>query len=96
MALLKSDVQTAVEAVNGALKYPTGSFQNELDAMVSLAYNIGGTAFQNSTLVRRWNNQGVVEDRTLFTRWDKAGGQVSQGLLNRRNDEYDLFNTGQY
>ncbi len=94
--LLRGDVQTAVNAVNSALKYSTGSFQNEFDAMVSLAYNIGGTAFANSTLVQRWNSGGVVEQPDLFTRWSRTGGAFSPGLYARREDEYTLFNTGQY
>ncbi|MHB1938872.1 MAG: glycoside hydrolase family protein [Acidobacteriaceae bacterium] len=94
--LLRGDVQAAVNAVNSALKYPTGSFQNEFDAMVSLAYNIGGTAFANSTLVQRWNSGGVVEQPDLFTRWSRTGGAFSPGLYARREDEFTLFNTGQY
>jgi lysozyme len=93
--LLKADVQTAVNAVNTALKFPTSS-QGQFDAMVSLAYNIGGGAFARSTLVQRWNNAGVVEQPDLFTRWSNAGGAFSPGLYARREEEYTLFNTGQY
>ncbi len=94
--LLSADVQTAVNAVNGALRYPTGSFQNEFDAMVSLAYNIGGGAFASSTLVTRYNSGGVVEQPDLFTRFSRTGGASSPGLYARREREYTLFNTGVY
>jgi len=95
--LLRNDVQTAVNAVNSALKFPT-TFQSQFDAMVSLAFNIGGAAFARSTLVRRWNGEegGVVEQPDLFTRWSQAGGAPSRGLYKRREEEYNLFNTGQY
>jgi lysozyme len=93
--LLRADVQTAVDAVNSALRYPT-TFQSQFDAMVSLAYNIGGGAFARSTLVQRWNSRGVVEDPTLFTRWSRTGGAFSPGLYARREEEYTLFNMGQY
>jgi lysozyme len=95
--LLQADVQTAVNAVNGALKVPV-SYQGQFDAMVSLAYNIGGGAFASSTLVQRFNGggSGVVEQPDLFTRWSRTGGAFSPGLYARREDEYTLFNTGQY
>ena len=95
--LLSADVQTAVNAVNGALKVPV-SYQGQFDAMVSLAYNIGGEAFAGSTLVQRFNGggSGVVEQPDLFTRWSKTVGAFSRGLYARREDEYTLFNTGQY
>jgi len=93
--LLQADVQTAVNAVNSALRFPT-STQGQFDAMVSLAYNIGGRAFADSTLVQRWNGAGVVEQPDLFTRWSRTGGAFSPGLSARREEEYALFNTGQY
>ncbi len=93
--LLKGDVQTAVNAVNSALKYPT-TFQSQFDSMVSLAYNIRGGAFARSTLVQRWNSGGVVEQPDLFTRFSRTGGAFSPGLYARREEEYTLFNTGEY
>jgi RHS repeat-associated protein len=80
--LLKADAQTAVNAVNNALTSRTSS-QAQFDALVSLAYNIGGGAFQRSTLVQRLNGGGAVE-QDLFTRFDKTGGAVSPGLYARR------------
>jgi RHS repeat-associated protein len=92
-ALLSKDVQKAVNVVNGSLNHsPT---QSQFDAMVSLAFNIGGGAFQSSTLVRELNHGGkIIED--YFTRWNKTGGSFSQGLFNRREDEWKVFSTGQY
>ena len=93
--LLKADVQKAVAAVNGALKRSSPS-QTQFDAMVSLAFNIGGSAFRNSTLVQRWNSGGGVEQEDLFTRWNKTGREFSLGLYARRKDEYRLFSKGAY
>lgn len=92
--LLKADAQTAVNAVNNALTSRTSS-QAQFDALVSLAYNIGGGAFQSSTLVQRLNGGGAVE-QDLFTRFDRTGGAVSPGLYARREREYTLFSTGEY
>ena len=61
--------------------------------MVSLAYNIGGTRFANSTLISDVNNGRGVPAQD-FTRHDTGGGVFMQGLLNRREDEYGLFTEG--
>ena len=67
--------------------------ENEFGAFVSLAYNIGPSAFIKSTALRRFNDGdkgGAVEALTWF---DKAGGKVMRGLANRRADEARLFLT---
>ncbi len=93
VALLKQDVATAVAAVN---RYATATLsQNQVDALVSFTFNLGSTAFQNSTLRAR-----VVEGETVrehdFTVYHYSRGQPVQGLLNRRIAEYDLFSNGDY
>lgn len=65
--------------------------QHELDAMVDLAYNIGVSAFQGSTLVRKFNagdDQGAADE---FLRWNRAGGKVLLGLRRRRAADRALF-----
>lgn len=69
--------------------------QNQFNALVSLAYNIGHAGFKNSTLLRKLNSkQPLFED--LFTRWCKVtinGKKIrSDGLYNRRVKEWLLFN----
>jgi lysozyme len=62
--------------------------QHEYDAYVSLAYNIGPSAFCGSTLVRKLN-QGDYEGACKeILRWDRAGGRVVKGLAVRREAEY--------
>lgn len=62
--------------------------QHEYDAYLSLAYNIGSGAFCSSTLVRELN-QGRYENACKqILRWNRAGGRVVQGLVNRRKAEY--------
>lgn len=65
--------------------------EGEFGAMLSLAYNIGFTAFQNSTLLRLFNEGEVQQAADAFLSWDHAGGRVMQGLLNRRKDERNVF-----
>jgi lysozyme len=67
-------------------------FQHEFDAFVSLAYNIGTSAFCASTLVKRLKQNppdyaGACEE---IKRWVRAGGRVLPGLVKRREAEYRM------
>lgn len=71
---------------------------NELNAIISLVYNIGITAFENSTLLKLLNSGASRSDvAAQFLRWNKdqdpkTGKLVEvKGLTNRRNMERDLF-----
>ena len=65
--------------------------QNQLDALVSFAYNVGLNAFQDSTLLKLLNAGDIDGASKQFERWNKAGGKVSNGLTRRRNAEKALF-----
>lgn len=65
--------------------------QKQFDAMVSLSYNIGASAFAKSTLVRKFNAGDVSGAADEFVRWDKAGGKSVKGLRRRRASERALF-----
>lgn len=67
--------------------------QNQFDACVSLAYNIGGEAFGDSTLVLKINGYRNEEAADQFLRWNKSKGQVLAGLTRRREAERKLFLT---
>ena len=81
---------TDVQKFEGALKQcvTVPLHQREYDSYLSLAYNIGPTAFCNSTLVRLLNQTRYEEACAQILRWNKAGGRVVQGLTNRRQAEY--------
>lgn len=75
----------AREFVPGVLNVLTRpANQAQLDAMVDLAYNIGVSAFQGSTLVRLFNAGDVAGAAEQFPRWNKSGGKVLLGLRRRR------------
>lgn len=61
--------------------------QYEYDAAMSLAYNIGATAFCGSTVVKRFNAGDYAGACAAFEMWNKAGGKVIRGLVNRRARE---------
>jgi len=65
--------------------------QNEFDAMVSLAYNIGTTAFVRSTLLKKLNARDFKGAAEQFDRWNQAGGSPMAGLTRRRAAERKLF-----
>lgn len=76
--------------VNKMVKKPVT--QNQFNALVSLAYNIGLGAFEKSTLLRLVNNN--PNDANIakeFLKWKNAGGKVIQGLLNRRIKESAVY-----
>ncbi len=88
-ALFDKDVSGFVKAVNNAVKVPLS--QNQFDALVSLAFNIGATNFSGSTLVKLLNTGAYAAAAEQFARWNKSGGAVLAGLTRRRLAERDLF-----
>jgi len=67
--------------------------ENEWAAILSLAYNIGPTAFARSTLLKRLNAGDRLGAADAFRMWNKAGGKVLKGLKRRREAERELFLT---
>lgn len=65
--------------------------QNQLDALCSLAYNIGQGAFRGSTLLKCLNTREWDKAADEFLKWDKVNGVDNPGLLRRRQAERALF-----
>lgn len=66
--------------------------QNQYDALLSFAYNVGPTALAKSTLLRKVRaNSADPSIRAEFMRWINAGGKPSNGLRNRRQAEADMY-----
>lgn len=88
--LLKTDLDRFERCVQRAVTAHMN--QNQFDAFVALAFNIGCTAFANSTAVRRFNDgdapELVVE---AWAWWNKIKGKRIEGLARRRQAEIDLF-----
>jgi len=83
------DLKKFETAVNNAVTVPLS--QNQFDALVSLAYNIGTNAFSKSTLVKKLNANDNRAAADQFDVWVNAGGKRMQGLVNRRAKEKALF-----
>ena len=88
-AYMQNDLKSFEQTINNTVKVPLN--QNQFDALVSLAYNIGSTAFKNSTLVKRLNEGNYKAAANQFDVWVNAGGKRMQGLVNRRAAEKALF-----
>ncbi len=67
--------------------------QPEFDALCSLCFNIGCSAFGKSTLVKLLNQADFDGASKEFLKWDKQHGQALAGLTARRTAEQTLFDT---
>jgi len=88
--LLAKDLERFEVLINQFVTSPIN--QDQFDALVSFTYNIGGTAFINSTLLKVINK--APDDWAVGTelmRWIRGGGKVLDGLVNRRKAECDLY-----
>lgn len=65
--------------------------QNQFDAMVSLAYNVGLANFTGSTLLKRHKAGDYAGAAAEFARWNRAAGKVMPGLTSRRAEEAKLY-----
>lgn len=62
--------------------------QNQFDALVSFAYNVG-----NIDQLTNYGKRSLDTIREKILLYNKSGNKVLQGLLNRRKKELELFNT---
>lgn len=87
--LLREDLSKFEAAVIESVKVPLT--QNQFDALVSFAYNVGATAFKRSTLLVRANAKQPYAAAKQFRRWVTANGKELPGLVKRREEEEALF-----
>lgn len=73
-----------------------GLTDGQYAALISLAYNLKGQPFDKmaGTLVGHLNNGDLGAARNDFPLYRKSGHVVSNGLINRRADEMQLWDTG--
>jgi lysozyme len=94
-AWLAKDLKEAEDAVNNSVTVKIT--QNQFDALVSLAFNIGTGAFSRSVVVKKCNAGDNVGSANAFQSWNKAtvNGKkmIIEGLVKRRNKERRLFLT---
>ena len=67
--------------------------QNQFDALVAWTYNLGPTNLKESTMLRKLNYGDYESVPDEMRRWNKAGGEVLNGLVRRRDAEANLFSS---
>ena len=65
--------------------------QGQFDALVSFAYNVGLSALEKSTLLKKLKAGDIAGAAREFERWIHAGGLAQPGLRKRRAAEARLF-----
>jgi lysozyme len=87
--LFREDVLTFERAVASCVK--VAITQQQFDALVSFAFNLGVGALRKSTLLKMLNNQDYQGAAQQFGRWTRAGKVELAGLVKRRAAERKLF-----
>lgn len=91
--LLSEDLKVADEAINRLVKVPLT--QNQFDALCSFVFNVGQGNLAVSTMLRCLNRSEFAQAASEFLRWVRVGGEVSAGLVRRREAEKALFEEDQ-
>lgn len=87
--LLAKDLKQFEEGVSTSVK--VALTQNQFDALVSFAFNLGMGNVNSSTLLKKLNAGDIQGAANEFLRWNRAGNKVLPGLAKRRLAEKELF-----
>ncbi|HDS5480421.1 TPA: lysozyme [Serratia liquefaciens] len=91
--MLDKDLVPFARSVERSVKVPASEYQKA--ALISFSYNVGVKAFESSTLLKKLNAGDSAGACDEMRRWNKAGGKVWKGLINRREVEREICNWGQ-
>jgi len=93
VTFLKYEVILKSQSVN-AFTSNYNLTQNQFDALVSFAYNLGVGALQKSALLKKIkHNPNDPSIEVEFMKWVNAGGKKIKGLVKRRQQEATLYFT---
>ena len=87
--LLQDDLKKFENGVLRLVRVPLA--QNQFDALVSFAFNLGVGNLGKSTLLKMLNDRDYKGAAGQFIRWNKAAGKELAGLTRRRLAESALF-----
>ena len=82
------DIKTAEMCVN---RHANGFHlpQPVFDAVTSITFNVGCTKMRTSTMYKYLNTGDYKSACNEFPKWNKAGGKVLNGLIKRRQVEFN-------
>ena len=83
------DIKKYVDGVNDLVTRNITQYQ--FDSLVSFSYNCGVGALRTSDLLKYVNAGNFKAASLEFAKWNKSGGVVLKGLVNRREAERQLF-----
>lgn len=92
--LLREDLDFFAEGVKTLTPSWKTLKQNERDALISFAFNVGLGAYGSSTLLKKLNIGRKKEAADEFLKWVYADGQRLPGLERRRQAERKIFLEG--
>lgn len=72
---------------------PTKLTDHQIDALLSLTYEIGLQAFHHSTVLRDIVEGKLSDVPDGFRMWKYAGGRIQPGMVARREHELTLWET---
>lgn len=88
LAQLAKDLDNHNSQMSKSIKVPIS--EEERAAYLSFTYNIGNSAFANSTLLKKLNNHDHYGACLELTKWVYAKGKLLKGLVTRRQSEKEL------
>ena len=93
-ALLRQDLDRFERAVDSSVTVPLND--NQFAALVSFAFNVGVSAFQKSTLLKKLNAGQYDAVPSELMKWVSSKGKRMPGLVNRRAAETGTWNKGAF
>lgn len=89
--ILSQDIERFATVIRQEVRVPLN--QHQFDALVSFTFNVGNSAFRNSTLLKELNNGHYEKIAYEMGRWTDHG---NKGKITRREWEGKIFNNGEY
>ena len=91
---LKAEVKDFAKGLNSALmSFDINVNQNQFDALLSFAYNVGLDSLLNSTLFKKLTKGDYKGASDEFGKWVYSNHVKLNGLVARRKAEKELFNS---
>jgi lysozyme len=92
-ARLEENLTSFSAQVSSLVEGGAPTSQNQFDALVDFAYNLGVGNLESSTLLRLHKEGDYAGAAAQFPLWDHANGEVMPGLQKRRAAEQALYET---